>query len=202
MIDSVTQVVSEREQFCAVLFTGPLIKSDAVVLLTGDGESRVPAAVELFRQGAAPRIIVTGGLLKPPHSVLASSLGLKVMGFGVAPDRIVVDDSSMHTQASAAFVIAEATANDWRRLLLVTSPYHMPRAFLTFLRSLQVAGQTESIRLVSAAASHVKWWAPPTGLEISRFDLIADEAEKIDRYVEHVATYAEGIAYLKFWEGK
>lgn len=193
-------MISDRERFCAVLASGPLMKADAIVVLTGDGEARLPTAVELFRQGGAPGIVVTGGLNNPPHSLPASTLAVKLMGAGVAPDRIVIDNDSMHTQEQAQFLLKLCAEREWKRLLIVATSYHLPRAFLTILKALIDAGKAQEIRLIPAPAC-APWWEAPAGLETHRVDLLADEFQKIERYGEHVASFAQGLDYLAFWEG-
>lgn len=195
---------TSREQFCAVLASGPVLRGDAIVLLTGDGEARIPVALELFVQRAAPVIVVSGGLDQPPHSLPASRIAALLHGKGVSPDRIRTDDASMHTQDQARHVFALAESEGWRRLLLIASPYHSYRAFLTFLRVLLDVGKAETIHLVCIPASQTPWFGSPEGLTATRFELLAEEFAKVDRYGAqgHVASYEDGIAYLKHWEGK
>lgn len=68
-------------------------------------------------------------------------------------------------------------------LTIVTSAYHVPRAFLTFLRALQKRGLDRTVRLYVSPAP-------------SRMDKLADEWRKIATYTDDVATYDEGLAYL------
>lgn len=194
--------VTDREKFCAVLASGPLMRGDAIVLLEGDGQARIPAAVELLRQGAGPFIVVTGGRDEPPYCITAERMAGRLMGLGVAPDRLIVDNDSTNTREQAVNVIKIAVEHDWKRLLLVASPYHAPRAFLTFLKAIKDEGRDTDLHLVMVPASHTPWFGKPDGLEATRLDLLADEYEKIERYGTqgHVASYEDGIAYLKRWE--
>lgn len=172
------------------------------MVVSGDGETRIPPAVELFRQGAAPFILVTGGLDNPPYSRTAKDMADIMVGRGVAPDRIIIDNDSMHTQEQARFVTALAKARQWHRILLVASPYHTFRVYLTFLRALLDEGIDKTLHLVNVPASHAPWWQAPEGLVKSRADLLDEEFSKIDHYGAdgHVASYEEGLAYLRFWE--
>ena len=189
-----------REQFCAVLASGPLLRADAIVVLCGeDGASRLDTCVELLRQQAAPTIVLSGGLDQPPRILGASRLASVLYGKGVSPGRVLVEIESQNTREQAVIVVAMAQAREWRRLLLVVSPYHAPRAFLTFVRALQDVGAAEAINvLVVPAAS--SWFAAPEGASTTRLALLTSEFAKVEEYGAHVATYEEGIQYLAFWE--
>jgi len=194
---------TEREALCAVLFNGPLMLADALVVLSGDGETRLEAAVQLLHQRAAHHVVVSGGVDDPPHSITAERMGGYLIGKGLAYDRLHIEDESQNTREQAENVLAIAVKEEWARLLLVASPYHVPRAFLTFLKVLIELGHTEDVRIGVLPASHTPWWGSPVGRNISRLELLAAEFRKIDDYQQrgHVASYAEGLAYLEHWEG-
>lgn len=193
-----------RERFCAVLGSTPLLRGDAIVVLEGDGTTRLPAAVQLLRTGAAPFIVVSGGLDKPPHCITAEKMAGLLMGMGVGPDRILLDSESKNTQEQARHVFRLAEQENWSRLLIVASPYHAPRAFLTFLKELQRIDKDRAVHVVMVPASQAPWFAKPDGLEVTRFDLLDDEFRKVDVYGEqgHVASWDDGIEYLRYWEGR
>lgn len=201
-------MISDRERFCVVLASGPLLRGDAIVVLAGeDAEARGAVALELFRQGAAPVVVCSGGIQDPPRRLSGDAAGALLLARGLAPDRILIEPASQNTREQAVNVLALAIANEWHRLLLVASPYHLPRAFLTFLKAIQEADglvphACDTIQLVAVPASQMPWWGSPPGTSALRLDLLADEYEKIHRYREHVAGYAEGLAYLRYWEGK
>lgn len=193
--------MTAREQCCAALYTGPLLTADVIVLLTGDGEQRVATAVELMRQGGAQRIVITGGLDEPPYAVPATRLMGKVMAHGVAPSAIDVDVAAMNTWEQAQNVVARAEANGWKRILLVASNYHAPRAFLTFVRALRLAGLDDTVQVLVVPAT-ASWFQAPEGVDKTRMELLADEFRKVAEYTNHVATWDEGLEYLARWEGR
>ena len=195
-------MISDRERFCAVLAAGPLLQADAIIVLAGeDGVARAQTAIELFRAGAAPVIILAGDRHDPPRILSGAALSATVLGGGVAPDRILHAPAA-HTQEQAKLIASLAEQKQWKRLLLVASPYHMPRAFLTFVRSLTLLGLHETLHLVPMPAAHGKWFQPPPGADQTRLALLGGEFEKCAQYVEHVATWAEGLDYLAYWEGR
>lgn len=90
-----------------------------------------------------------------------------------------------HTRAEAEAAIARWDSDCAEDLLILTSAYHQPRAFLTFLKVLQERGLERTIRL----------WNVPAA---SRMDKLADEWRKIAEYHAkgHVASLEDGLAYL------
>ncbi len=196
--------MTERESFCAVLSNGPLIRGDAIVVLSGDGDVRLEVGLELFKQNAAPLIVVSGGVDNPPHSLTAKASAEWLIDKGLHPDRVVMEGGSQHTHASASNIVSMAVAKKWTSLLLVASPYHQYRAFLTFLRELRDFSLEEKIRLVNIPASQTRWWARPVATDLTRLELLAGEFDKIDEYrmKGHVASWADGLSYLEHWESK
>lgn len=194
---------SARERFLAVLYNLPLLYGDAIVVFSGDGTARVEAAVESLRQRAAHYVVVSGGVDDPPHALTAQAMAKHFVGAGLARDRIIMEDQSQHTRDQAEALAALVQEHKWSRVLLCVSPYHMPRAFLTVVQSLEDAGLSEKVHVLPLMASHVGWFDKPEGLDVTRYDLLTDELRKIEEYralYGHVASYEDGISYLKYWE--
>ena len=189
-----------RAAFEAVCLSTPLLRADAIVVLTGDGLTRLPAAIELFRQQAAPTIVVSGGVDAPPYAVPAPKLIGQLIEKGVAPDRLRCEDESQHTRDSAERIVDWMLEEGWHRVLLVTSPYHVPRSLLTFIAVLNERDMADRYHVLGVS-SHCVWFdeAEPG---VSRIDLVEREATKVAVYQEKgdVATYEDGLAYLKYWE--
>lgn len=192
-----------RERFTAVLFNGPLLRADAIVLLCGeDATPRIATALELLHQSAAPLIVCSGGRHEPPRYLGALSAMSALLSGGLASDRILMEDQSQHTREQAVNVVEMAVLREWRRVLLVASAYHLPRAFLAFVRALNEAGEGERIQLVAVPASASPWFRAPEGMTATRLDLLEAEWGKVAAYGSHVATYEEGLAHLAYWEGR
>ena len=196
--------MTARESFCAVLSNGPLIRGDAIIVLSGDSDVRLEVGLELLKQGAAPLVVVSGGVDNPPHSLTAKASASWLIDKGLHPDRVVMEGGSKDTHAQAGNIISMAVAKKWTKLLLVSSPYHQYRAYLTFLRELRDFSLEEKIQLVNIPASQTKWFQKPEGVDVTRMDMLDDEFSKIDEYGTkgHVASYEDGISYLKFWESQ
>lgn len=189
-------------EFLSILHTGPLLAGDAIVVLCGeDAEARVRTGYGLLQQGAAPRLLLSGGRSEPPAILGAHAMAAKLVGMGLAPDRVLLETESQHTAEQAANVLRLATGEEWGRLLLVASAYHLPRAFLTFVRALARASLTDRIHLLPVAA-YAPWGQCPPGRDRTRRELARVDWCKVATYGDDVATVEEGLAYLERWEGK
>jgi uncharacterized SAM-binding protein YcdF (DUF218 family) len=197
-----TAPLSDRERFLASFPVQPRRDGHAIVVLCGeDVEPRLEAAWALFQLGAAPQIVLSGGRHEPPRIIGAEVCEGRMLGLGVAPDRIVREAESRNTHEQAEHIMTLAAARQWSRLLLVASAYHAARAYLTFLRALQVRGATETVRLIPVPVAS-PWGESPIAVEQDRWTLLDHETAKIEAYAArgHVASYADGLAYLRWWE--
>jgi len=104
--------------------SGP-VKADVIVLLGGGSHERPLRAAELFRQHAAPRILITGA----GDDALNRQLLLQS---GVPASAIEVENKSMTTHENAEFTLERLRAESVSRVILVTSWYHSRRALKTF----------------------------------------------------------------------
>jgi len=203
---------SSRERFLAVLSGGPIMPPDAVVCLCGeDWEPRLKRTVGRFAEldqwarakgkmleWYRPVILLTGGRHEPPAILGARQLAPKVIGLGIKHDRVLLEETAQNTLEQAERVIDAAVDNDWHRLMVIASPYHIPRAFLTFLKVLQERGLDRKIEILPDAADQAPWFECPAGLDRTRVDLLDSELTKIANY--GIASYDDGLAYLEHWE--
>lgn len=201
--------LTPRERFFALLSPRMPRPVDAIVVLAGEdamprAERGYAAFAQLAQAGAPTMLVVSGGLSDPPHLIGASSLRAWLLGKSVAPGKIIVEGESQSTVEQARNVVDLARANGWTSLLLIASEYHVYRAFLTFLAVLIDRDLTKEIRLDVLPSNQSSWSGSPDGLSITRAQLLAIEAQKIEEYRErgHVASYDEGIDYLLAWEKK
>lgn len=187
----------------AAILAGPMLRGDAIVLLAGeDGLGRLAMAQRLIAEAAAPVIVITGGIDGDPRWHGAGRLRDTLIGNGVSPDRIIVDAEAKNTREQAVNVVAIAKEKGWGRILLCASPYHITRAYLTFLRAIQEAKLTDKLHVLSVPCSQLPWSQSPPGLKTTRLELLEDEAAKMELYGNHVAHYTTGLKYLQSWEGR
>ena len=110
---------------------------------------RTMHAIELWHQGIAPRIIMTGGvgLHAPAEAIVSASLA---KGNGVPADSILLEDRSTNTRENAVFAAAvHPDASSWS-VLLVTDGYHCwrsQRIFSDHFMNVYATGSTPGTRL-------------------------------------------------------
>jgi uncharacterized SAM-binding protein YcdF (DUF218 family)/glycosyltransferase involved in cell wall biosynthesis len=110
-----------------------------VVFAGGAGESgqagggyqeRVKQAVDLYHQGLAPRMIFsTGFVFAFPEGEVMRQLA---MANGVPPSAIILETEARNTYENVLRSYEITQAFGWKRVLLVSSPYHMRRSMLTW----------------------------------------------------------------------
>ena len=96
---------------------------------------RVPIAVEIFRAGRAKKILLCGGTLRDfPEGKCseAEHMCRAVLESGVAAEDVITETSSQNTVENILFALVELQRTFWlnrvRRVLLVTTTYHMRRS--------------------------------------------------------------------------
>lgn len=192
-----------RDQFLALVYNGPLLRGDAIIVACGeDYGPRLEVGAQLLRQGAADRIVLSGGVDGMPRHMGAARAWAAMMGLGIAPDRLETEPESRNSREQAVAIAALAKARTWGRLLLAASSYHAPRLLLTCIRALAEAEMLETCHILPVPAAQSPWHQPPEGMTETRLALFDREMAKCAEYTAHVATWEEGLAYLKFWEGK
>jgi uncharacterized SAM-binding protein YcdF (DUF218 family) len=117
--------------------------ADAIVILgcrVGPGgipsdslRTRTLHAVELYRQGLAPAIICTGGLgtHPPEESRVEAALALRR---GVPATAIFREERSHSTLENARYAAEICRARGWKRVIVVSEPYHLYRSAACFRR--------------------------------------------------------------------
>jgi uncharacterized SAM-binding protein YcdF (DUF218 family) len=115
--------------------------TDAIVVLgawvQADGQpsedliERTEHAVALYRQGAARRIICTGGFSGDRLSAAAVARSI-ALAHGVPAQDILLADGSLNTQEDAQQAAAVVKAHGWQTIVLVSHPLHLYRARLLF----------------------------------------------------------------------
>lgn len=107
--------------------------------LPPDAVSRVKKAVELYRDGRAPRIIMSGAysmhLKERPVSTEAHAMKQNAVQLGVSENNIIEEDTSTHTIGNAYFTKQLfCKPNEWRDIIVVASDDHMPRVKFLFAK--------------------------------------------------------------------
>jgi len=118
-------------------------KADVIVVATaGVHESGAPSpgstirahtAAQLYLEGWAPFILVTGGVTGPynPH-IDAKGMRIILRGMGIPDEDIWIEDQSIDTYMNSTKSAEILNERQLKKILLVTHDYHMLRLSLTF----------------------------------------------------------------------
>ena len=95
---------------------------------------RVRTACDLFREGLAPRIIMSGG---PGDGAIHETEAMMrmAMGLGVPEGAIVLDPDGLNTRRTIQFIAGLDQSDDPTRVLAVSHAYHLPRVKIAFERA-------------------------------------------------------------------
>ena len=140
--------------------------ADAIIVLGGDWKGRIEKGIELYRQGLAPRLVVTGGRLVAPETTEADYLAAVALRAGVPRDAIIAERHSHSTWQDALRTLELARQQGFRRVLLVTSDWHSRRARWVFRRVYGPAGiEVLSVPSPEWRFDTLRWWQYPDGGE-------------------------------------
>lgn len=100
--------------------------ADAIIALTG-GEGRLQAALELLDQGKGARLLISGVHENTNRVELFDAAGSKSTRTQCCVD---LGRSAENTIGNAGEAAAWITQHDYKRVIVVTASYHMPRSLL------------------------------------------------------------------------
>ena len=159
-------------------------KADAIVVFAGGaGESaiagggyqeRVGQAVDLYRAGYARRLILSSGFVYVFRE--AEVMRALAIDQGVPADAIILEQRAGNTHEMVLFTRDIARRYSSSRVLLVSSPYHMRRALLTWRK------QAPDIEVVATPVLRSQYYAHEYGASIEQFRGIAWEYAAIAWY--------------------
>ena len=131
----------------------PLETSDAIIVISGDEAlARYRDGIRLYRAGWAPRLIFSGAAWDGGHSN-ADVMRSLALAEGVPDSAIMVDPSADDTYGNAVNTRDLMIAHGLNSAILVTSPYHLQRAVLTFRGVFEGTG----IRVIGRSAPDGAW---------------------------------------------
>lgn len=190
--------MTPEQQFFCVIANDILKKSDAIIILEGDGLSRISEGVRLYKEGWAPLVVISGGVEKPPHSIPAKEMMPHLIAAGVPESSILLEEKSMHTRDQGIEIMKLAKEKNWKSIIIVASHYHQYRAYLTILKTLQESGLT--LRLINSPARDLLWFQHDE--QGRRIDLLDAEMKRIALYTPngHIASYEDALKYQEWKE--
>lgn len=134
----------------------PLAKADVILVLSGEPTERAREAADLYREGWAPKVVLTTPEPPPGHAELVA-LGVRiplepeiartiVVGLGVsAADVLQVPTVINSTGSEARAFHAWMREGGWRRAIVVSSPYHTRRVRSLFREVFGKSGTTVAV---------------------------------------------------------
>ena len=145
----------------------PPIKADAIIVLSGRFERSMHAA-DLYRAGYAPLVVLTEEVAGATARQL-ESLGIRLpspveihrkvlLAKGVPEKRIELLPKTVLSTADEATEIVARFGQPGRRLVVVTSPYHVRRARLIVARALEGRGVTLAVCATPYEPFPDDWW--------------------------------------------
>lgn len=119
----------------------------------GAAAQRVLGAYALHRRSEWP-ILVSGGEVFRGDGTEAVVMKAILVSLGMSPDKIVVEAKSLNTQQNAEFTAGLLRQYGYKRPVLVTSAFHMPRSLAEFKQ----AGIAATPYPVGYSASRQDYW--------------------------------------------
>ncbi|MFD1675762.1 YdcF family protein [Alicyclobacillus fodiniaquatilis] len=147
-------------------------------------EYRVPKAVELYNAGRAKKILFSGGATWGDQSEPeAIAMKRAAVALGVDAEDILTETESKHTKenvlASLLTLDREFQLQSVRRLLVVTTTFHMRRCYLALNTFMPHWIQYSLCSVDDRTTRSDNWWLNPKGLDRAR-----NEARKVIEYVQ------------------
>lgn len=149
---------------------------DAVVAISGgDTPARTEQAITLYKDGWAKWLVFSGAAADKSGPSNAEAMKRQAVDEGVAPNAILLDETSETTSENAANATTIFTQHDIHSVILVTSAYHQRRAGLEFGARAGMAIKIINHPVKSDDQWSPWWWTTPTGwwLAISELFKIA-----------------------------
>jgi len=132
----------------------------------GSGSDRYWYAARLYRAGKAKQIVLAGGNVyaQPGFQGEAYYASILLQEWGVPKSAIVVEQSSRTTQQNLSNITAFTSEEGISSALLVTSAYHMPRAYGLFKKlPFSVTPASADIYIREHYSPAVFAWIPSSG---------------------------------------
>lgn len=150
-----------------------LPRADALVVLSGSASyvERTRRAAELYREGRAPRVVLTndnqrGGWseARQTNPLFVERAREELVRAGVPESSVeVLPGAVASTYEEAAAARAYAARENLRSLLFVTSAYHTRRALWTLRRVFRGSGVEVGLEAAAEAHGPAAWWLRARG---------------------------------------
>lgn len=122
---------------------------------------------------------VAGALKNWDKGLGASYIVRKAQEMGVPPEALLTEDTSLHTRENAEHILALLKQHGMHTVILVTSPFHQKRTYLTFAKVFQSHG---GLRILNYYAQTDEWHPATWFLSKEHRKLVKSEIERIKTY--------------------
>lgn len=118
-------------------------------------ERRMAKAIELWHEGKAANLLVTGGctISDIPEAETMAAIAREA---GVREDAIVIENRATRTLENAVFSIKMIKGRGWETVLIVTDDFHMARATYCF-RAMRMPVWPAAVRNRLSGKIFVAW---------------------------------------------
>ena len=126
---------------------------------------------------------ITGNYFEIASNYWDVGLGSKYMeqyaiNMGTNKDKIIIENTSLHSRENAKYTLKILKKHGWKSIILVTSPFHQRRAYLSFKEILL----KHQIKIINYAAISDKWNPYTWYFSINNIRLVLTEIKRIVRY--------------------
>lgn len=141
--------------FGASIYLSPqdkLEKADLIVVISGgDTDSRIYEGIELYNKDYASKILFSGAAAEGEVSNASAMKNISVRQ-GVPAKDILIEEKSKTTEENAINSAKIIQDNDFKSMILITSPYHQRRAYELFKKSLG-----KDFKIINHSAKDREW---------------------------------------------
>lgn len=175
-------------------------KAGAIFIHAREGEEILLKAVELYKSGYAPLVIING-LDKFKDYAGKEEWGSILEREGIRADSLETIKPATNTKIEAEAVAWLARERHWSKLIIVAHPYHLVRSWLTFIN--QMERQNYWFKAIMQSPLGYDWHRVVLGsqaeIEAPRWQIAEEEAKRIARYQgsRELATFEEALNYYR-----
>jgi len=138
-------------------------KADAIVVVSGgDTRARTDAGIELYKNGWADALVLSGAAFDKSGPSNAATMERQALEAGVPQSAIYIDEDAANTQQNAENTQSIFKSNDFTDVILVTSGYHQRRASLEFNKNAEGIA-VRNYPVVNDKDWSWFWWLTPRG---------------------------------------
>lgn len=141
-----------------------LEKADVIIAISGgDTEARTNYAVELYKEGWAPKLIFSGDAFDPLSPSNADVMKKIATLANVPSSDVLIEEESDNTGENAENSQNIIQELGYEKIILVTADYHQRRAFIEFSDKLG-----DEVKVINSPISEDQWdknwwWTDPNG---------------------------------------